>query len=128
MASKSKEVRIEQRRILEKKLDQRLAKLAAEGVEKGKAQSDSVVKNLKAKIGETNARIAAFERHIKKTQELAKAKEEKQAAKAASKAVPETDVKEAKPKKKAAEKETKKPAADGDAAKKPKKKKEDAAQ
>lgn len=127
MASKSKDVRIEQRRVLEKKLELRLAKLAADGVAKEKVQSDSVVKNLKSKIRETNVRIAAFEKNIKKTQDLAKAKEEKLAAKAAPKAAPAAEEKEAKPKKKAADKEGKKPAAEGDAAKKPKKKKEEAA-
>ncbi len=127
MASKSKDVRIEQRRVLEKKLELRLAKLAADGIAKEKVQSDSIVKNLKSKIRETNVRIAAFEKNIKKAQDLAKAKEEKLAAKAAPKAAPAAEEKEAKPKKKAADKEGKKPAAEGDAAKKPKKKKEETA-
>jgi hypothetical protein len=127
MASKSKDVRIEQRRVLEKKLELRLAKLAADGIAKEKVQSDSIVKNLKSKIRETNVRIAAFEKNIKKAQDLAKAKEEKLAAKAAPKAAQAADEKEAKPKKKSADKEGKKPAAAGDAAKKPKKKKEESA-
>jgi len=126
MASKNKDVRIEQRRMLEKKLELRLTKLAADGVAKEKAQSDSIVKNLKSKIRETNARIAAFEKNIKKAQDLAKAKEEKLAAKTAPKADQAAVEKEAKPKKKAADKDGKKPAADGDAAKKAKKKKEEA--
>ncbi|HLZ18071.1 MAG TPA: hypothetical protein VKO67_00590, partial [Smithellaceae bacterium] len=108
-------------------LELRLAKLAADGIAKEKAQSDSVVKNLKSKIRETNVRIAAFEKNIKKAQELAKAKEEKLAAKAAPKAAPAAEEKEAKPKKKVADKEGKKTAAEGDAAKKPKKKKEETA-
>ena len=126
MASKSKDVRIEQRRVLEKKLELRLAKLAADGIAKEKVQSDSVVKNLKSKIRETNTRIGAIDKNTKKIEELARAKEEKLAAKAAPKAAEKTPEKEAKPKKKAADKEGKKPAAEGEAAKKPKKKKEEA--
>lgn len=126
MASKSKDVRIEQRRVIEKKLELRLAKLAADGISKEKAQKDAVVKNLKSKIRETNIRIAAFDKNIQKTQELAKAKVEKLAAKSAPKAAEAKPEKEAKPKKKAAaDKEGKKPAADGEAAKKPRKKKEE---
>lgn len=125
MASKSKDVRIEQRRVLEKKLELRLAKLTADGISKEKAQSDAMVKNLKSKIRETNGRIATFDKHIEKTQALAKAKAEKQAAEAAPKAVEAAPEKEAKPKKKAADKEGKK-AAEGEAPKKTKKKKEEA--
>jgi len=126
MASKSKDVRIEQRRLLEKKLELRLAKLAAEGVAKEKAQSDSIVKNLKSKIRESNARIAAIDKNSQKIQDLAKAKEEKLAAKAVAKVADVAPEKEGKSKKKAAEKDGKKPAGDGDA-KKAKKKKEGAA-
>ena len=126
MASKSKDVRIEQRGVLEKKLGLRLEKLAAAGLSKEKAQSDTIVKNLKSKIRETNARIAAFDKNIQKIESLAKAKEEKLAAKTAPKAVEAAPEKEAKPKKKTAEKEGKKPASEGEAAKKPKKKKEEA--
>lgn len=126
MASKGKDVRLEQRRVLEKKLELRLAKLTADGVAKEKAQSDSVVKNLKSKIRETNARISAIDKNTQQIQALAKAKEEKLAAKAAPKAPEAPAEKEAKPKKKAGEKEGKKPAAEGEA-KKPKKKKEEPA-
>jgi len=126
MASKSKDVRLEQRRVLEKKLELRLAKLAADGVAKEKAQSDSVVKNLKSKIRETNARIGAIDKNTQQIQALAKAKEEKLAAKSAPKAQGAPAEKEAKPKKKAGDKEGKKPAAEGEA-KKPKKKKEEPA-
>ena len=120
MASKSKDVRIEQRRLLEKKLEMRLAKLAADGVAKEKAQSDSIVKNLKSKIRETNARIGAIDKNTQKIQDLAKAKEEKLAAKAAPKVAEAAPEKEAKPKKKAADGKK----ADGETAKKTKKKAE----
>jgi hypothetical protein len=77
MSSKSKNVRIEQRRILEKKLELRLQILAQKGISKEKAQRDPLVKNLKAKIRETNARIAAFDKFIQRAQELAQAKAQK---------------------------------------------------
>ncbi len=130
MASKSKDVRIEQRRVLEKKLELRLAKLAGQGIDKAKAASDVIVKNLKAQIKETNLRIAAIDKNATKVQEMKLAKEKKLAEKDAPKAAPEAQEKEAKPKKKAAPagKEAKKKAeaGEGDAAKKPKKKKEEA--
>lgn len=131
MASKSKDVRIEQRRILEKKLELRLSKLAGQGDASEKAKSDPLVKNLKSQIRETNIRIAAFDKNTAKIQELKQAKEKKLAEKLAPKEAEAKPVKESKPKKKAAsaEKEPKKKpaaAAEGDAPKKPKKKKEEA--
>jgi hypothetical protein len=129
MSSKSKEVRIEQRRVLEIKLELRLQKLAGQGISKEKAKSDPLVKSLKSKIRETNIRIAAFDKSVRKTQELVTAKEQKLAAKDAPKEVQAAPDKESKPKKKAAssEKEPKKKAdvAQGDAPKKPRKKKEE---
>jgi len=116
-------MRIEQRRILEKKLDLRLQKLAQKGISKEKAQSDSLVKKLKADIRKTALRIATADKYVKRTQELAEAKaqklaeaakkEEQQNAAAAAgipaepkakkKAAATTDA-EAKPKQKAAKK------------------------
>ena len=61
MASKSKDVRIEQLRIFEKKLALRLEQLDKKGISKEKAQNDPLVKSLKSKIRETNVRIAAFD-------------------------------------------------------------------
>ena len=131
MASKSKDVRIEQRRVLEKKLELRLAKLAGQGVASEKAKSDPLVKNLKSQIRETNIRIAAFDKNVAQSEALKQAKEKKLAEKSAPKAVQAAPEKEAKPKKKAAsaEKEPKKKpaaAAEGEAPKKPRKKKEEA--
>ncbi len=131
MASKSKDVRIEQRRILEKKLELRLSKLALQGIASEKAKSDPLVKNLKSQIRETNVRIAAFDKNITKIEALKQAKAQKLAEKSAPKEEKAAPEKEAKPKKKAAagEKEPKKKpaaAAEGDAPKKPRKKKEEA--
>jgi len=127
MSSKSKDVKIEQRRILEKKLDLRLQQLAQKGISKEKAQSDPLVKNLKAKIRETNIRIKAVDKVSKLNEELAQAKVQKLTAPVKKEEAPEAG-KESKSKKKAAsaEKESKKKpaAAGGDAAKKPGKKKE----
>ena len=64
MASKSKDVRIEQLRIFEKKLALRLQQLDKKGISKEKAQSDPLVKSLKSKIRETNVRIAALEKFV----------------------------------------------------------------
>jgi hypothetical protein len=77
MASKSKDVRIEQLRIFEKKLALRLQQLDQKGIGKEKAQNDPLVKSLKSKIRETNVRIAAFEKFVKLTQALAQAKTQK---------------------------------------------------
>jgi hypothetical protein len=134
MPSKSKEVRMEQRRILEKKLDLRLQQLAQKGIStEKKAQSDPLVKKLKAKIRETNVRIAVFDKNVAKIQELLTAREQKLAAKTAPKVeqVLEAAPAESKPKKKSVtgDKETKKkatPPAEGEAPKKPRKKKEEA--
>jgi hypothetical protein len=85
MSSKSKEVRIEQRRILEAKLELRLKKLAEKGISKEDVQRDPLVKNLKSQIRETNVRIAAFEKNMKLTQTLAQAKAQKAAQPAVKK-------------------------------------------
>ena len=127
MSSKSKEARLEQRRVLEKKLELRLSKLADLGVAKEKAKSDPLVKKLQAQIRETNLRIAAYDQNAEKVLAMKQAKEKKLAEKLAPKEEQEAQEKEAKTKKKpAAEKETKKKPAEGEAQKKPRKKKEEA--
>ena len=78
MASKSREVRMEQRRVLEKKLELRLQKLEALGAAKEK---DPMVKNLRSQIRETDIRIAAFDKNIAKIEALKQAKAKKLAEK-----------------------------------------------
>lgn len=123
MASKSKNVRLEQLRVFEKKLALRLQQLDQKGISKEKVQKDPIVKSLKSKIRETNVRIAALEKFVQLNQKLAQAK----AQKLAEPEVKKEDKSEPapKPKKKAdtAEKEAKKqPAAKDDApVKEPKK-------
>jgi len=128
MASKSKDVRIEQRRVLEKKLEMRLSKLAGLGVASEKVKKDPLVKSLKSQIRETNACIVAIDKNIAKIEALKQAKEKKLAEKSAPKEAQAAPEKEAKSKKKAAagEKEPKKKPAEGEAPKKPRKKKEEA--
>jgi hypothetical protein len=121
MSSKSKDVRIEQRRMLEEKLDLRLQQLAQKGISKEKAQSNPLVKNLKAKIRETNTRIKAVEKIEKLNEDLAQAKILKLTAPAKKEG---EEGKESKSKKKAAAaaNEAKKKQAAGDAGKTGKKK------
>ena len=109
MSSKSKDVRIEQRRILEKKLELRLQQLAQKGISKEKGLGDPLVKNLKAKIRETNIRIKAIEKFVQVNEALAQAKVQKLADLAKKEEAAEPVVPEAKQKKKAAaaEKEAK---------------------
>ncbi|MEN6621154.1 MAG: hypothetical protein ABFD50_06375 [Smithella sp.] len=119
MSSKSKDVRIEQRRVLEKKLDLRFQQLAQKGTGKEKAENDPLVKNLKAKVRETNTRIKAVEKIEKLNENLAQAKLQKLAA------PKKEEVKESKSKKKAAaESDTKKKQAGSDASGKAAKKKQ----
>ncbi|KFO68918.1 hypothetical protein ER57_00770 [Smithella sp. SCADC] len=127
MASKSKDVRIEQLKIFQKRLDLRLQQLAQKGIGEDKAQKDPLVKSLKSKIKETNVRIAAFEKFVKLTEALAQAKVQKMADLAAKKEE-KTEQKQAQPKQKKADKEPKKQpaAADEEAPKKPKKQSADA--
>lgn len=148
MASKSKDVRIEQLRMFEKKLSLRLEQLGKRGVSKEKLQNDPMVKNLKAKIRQTKVRIAAFDKFVQQAQALTQAKaaklaaaveEEKTSVEPASEAKPKAKKKEdgAAPKKvkkqpaeaeEAAPKKAKKQPAEGDDAapqKKTTKKKEE---
>ncbi|MHB8137373.1 MAG: hypothetical protein ACYDGO_03175 [Smithellaceae bacterium] len=127
MASKSKEVRLEQRRVLEKKLELRLSKLTGLGVSSEKAKIDPLVKQLRSQIRETNVRIAAIDKNVGQVQAMKQAKEKKLAEKSAPKEDHVAPEKESKPKKKAAsaDKEPKKKPAEGEAPKKPRKKKEE---
>jgi len=127
MASKNKDVRIEQRRILEKKLEMRLAKLSETGDANQKAKNDPLVKNLKSQIREANTRIAAIDKNTAKIESMKVDKEKKLAQKSAPPEAQAAPDKETKSKKKGtADKEAKKKPAEGGEAKKPKKKKEDA--
>jgi hypothetical protein len=108
MASKSKEARLEQLKTFEKKLVLRLQQLEKKGISKEKAMMDSLVKELKSKIRQTNMRIVAFDKFVQRAQELAQAKAQKlvelakKIEEVVSEAAAEGKKAEAKPKKKAA--------------------------
>jgi hypothetical protein len=104
MASKSREVRLEQRRVLEQKLELRIKKLEESGAAKEKVAKDAMVKNLKAQIKEANLRIAAIDKNVTHIEALKQAKEQKLVEKEAAKKEP----KKKKTKEAAEEKESKK--------------------
>ena len=131
MPSKSKDVRMEQLRVFEKKMALRLEQLEKKGISKEKAQSDPLIKSLKSKIKQTKIRIAVFDKFIQKKEELAKAKAQKLAdlEKKEEESVSEAKPDEPKPKKKqsAAKAETSSKTTDaGEAAPKKAKKQSDA--
>lgn len=80
MASKGKEERSEQKAYWEEKLSQRLAELKEKGVESGKAAKDTAVRQIRAKLRETNNRLATIVNLEKKVQEMIVTKAEKLAA------------------------------------------------
>jgi hypothetical protein len=80
MASKDKEVRLEQRALLEKQLEERLAFIAAQGIQGGDAVKDSGVRMIRARIRETDARLKTIEALDRKAEEMAVRKAEKLAA------------------------------------------------
>lgn len=131
MPSKSKDVRIEQLRIFEKKLAVRLQQLEQKGISTEKAHNDAIVKSLKAKIKQTKARIATFDKFVQQTQALAQAKAAKLAVAVEEEKTSVEPASEAKPKAKkkddGAEKEPQKhPVAEDGAARKAKKQTADA--
>ncbi|PKN33734.1 MAG: hypothetical protein CVU61_11470 [Deltaproteobacteria bacterium HGW-Deltaproteobacteria-19] len=67
MASKAKGIRQSQKDIWQKKMEKRLAELAAKGIEGTAAARDAVVRALKAKVREANGRLAAIDAKDKKT-------------------------------------------------------------
>ncbi|MCJ7809731.1 MAG: hypothetical protein MUP26_05645 [Desulfobulbaceae bacterium] len=80
MASKGKEERSEQKAYWEEKLSQRLAELKEKGVDSGKAAKDTAVRQIRAKLRETNNRLATIVNLEKKVQEMIVTKAEKLAA------------------------------------------------
>ncbi|MDQ7837372.1 MAG: hypothetical protein RDU59_02635 [Thermodesulfobacteriota bacterium] len=103
MASERRETRLKQKAEWEVKLQKRLALLAEKGADKKKIARDVLVKGLKAKIKESQARLRAIDATEKRTAELATIKAERLArpkeetSKAKKVAAPPP---EAKPKKK----------------------------
>lgn len=77
MGSNQKQTQIAQKESFERKLKNRLALLAAEGIDARKIDKDSLVKKLLANVEAINTRLKAIEAIEKKNEELAKMKLEK---------------------------------------------------
>ena len=77
MGSKSKQVRQYQKDYWGKKLEERLSVLAEKGVEPEKVARDASVRNLRAKLRETQGRLKTITEIEKKSEEMARAKAEK---------------------------------------------------
>jgi hypothetical protein len=98
MASQSRETRLKQKAEWEVKLKKRMALLAEKGMGENKIARDVLVKELKAKIKESQVRLRAIDATEKRTGELAamkaerlaKPKEEAPKAKKAAEPPPET--------------------------------------
>ncbi|MDY6970944.1 MAG: hypothetical protein SV775_01305 [Thermodesulfobacteriota bacterium] len=80
MASKDKEVRLNQKDLWEGKLDQRLSALTDKGLEPHKMARDSAVREIRAKIRDTDSRLEVIAGLERKREEMAAIKAEKLAA------------------------------------------------
>jgi len=127
MASKLKKTQLGRKEQYERRLNTRLALLSERKTEPSKIEKDPLVKNLRANIAATNARLKAIDKIEQRTAELARIKAEKaeaaKAEKAAALGKPAEGGKE-KGKEKAKEKEPKKAPAEGKEKKKKKEAKE----
>jgi hypothetical protein len=112
MASKAKGIRKSQKEIWQKKLDQRLAELAARGVEGAAAARDAVVRSLKAKVREADGRLAAIDakekKYVEKKETKARKLAEAKTEKKKEEPPPQVEEKVSKSKKKKEEKAEKK--------------------
>ncbi len=80
MASKSKTSRLGQKQYWEQKLNQRLSELEEKGISPKGAAKDTAVQSFRAKLRETDKRLAAIEDREKKFEEMARIKAEKDVA------------------------------------------------
>ena len=126
MASKLKTTQLKRKEQYERRLKTRLALLSERKTDPSKINKDPLVKNLRANIEATDARLKAIAKIENRTAELAKIKAEKaEAAKAAALGKPAEGGKEkGKEKGKDKEKESKKTPAEGKEKKEKKKKPE----
>lgn len=79
MASKSREVRIEQKEYWKTKLEKRLGLLAERGVKPQEAAKDQAIKKIRAHLRETEARLKTITSLEVKVEEMARKKAEKAA-------------------------------------------------
>jgi hypothetical protein len=125
MASKLKKTQLGRKEQYERRLNTRLALLSERKTEPSKIDKDPLVKNLRANIAATNARLKAIDKIEQRTAELAKIKAEKaEAAKAEKAAALGKPAEGGKEKGKDKEKEPKKAPAEGKEKKEKKKKSE----
>ena len=80
MSSKSKQSREDQKVYWEEKLNQRISVLTEKGLDPTGIAKDGAVKQLRAKLRETHARLKAIADLEKKAEEMANLREEKKAA------------------------------------------------
>jgi len=127
MASKLKTTQLKRKEQYERRLANRLSILAERKTEPSRIEKDPLVKNLRANIEATDARLKAIAKIEQRTAELAKIKAEKaeavKAEKAAALGKPAEGAKE-KGKEKGKDKEPKKAPAEGKEKKEKKKKPE----
>jgi len=79
MASKDKQVRLDQKSYLEEKLNQRLTVLAGKGLLPERIAKDVIVRKIRAKMRKAEGRLKVIAKLEKKTEEKARIKVEKMA-------------------------------------------------
>ncbi len=77
MKSEGKNTRLQQKSLLEKRLQKRLSVLAEKGLNEKAIAKDVLVKKLRADLNRTERRLLAIEAVTKRTDELSKRKAEK---------------------------------------------------
>jgi len=122
MASKLKQTQLRRKEQYERKLKNRLAILSEKKIDPARVNKDPLVKNLRANIEATDARLKAIAKIEQRTAELAKIKAEKAEQAAALRKAPEAG--KEKEKEKSKDKEAKKAPAEGKEKKKKKEAKE----
>ena len=122
MASKLKETQLRRKEQYERKLKNRLALLSEKKIDPSRVDKDPLVKNLRANIEATDARLKAIAKIEQRTAELAKIKADKAEQAAALRKAPEAG--KEKEKEKGKDKEAKKVPAEGKEKKKKKEAKE----
>ncbi len=80
MELRRKQIPMRQKAYFEQKLQDRLAFLSGKGIESPKADKDTLVRKLQARIRAVNNRLRLIDDHEKRTEEIAKIKAERAAA------------------------------------------------
>lgn len=112
MASKDKTARLSQKALYEKQLNARILSLKEKGMESAFIAKDTIIRNIRAMLRETEERLSAIAALEAKKEEMARIKAEKLAApkkeKVKKKSVVEEDQGESKRKQKKAAKKSEK--------------------